>query len=72
MRKTIVALICALSIAMAVRAENYPYRSDYLWVTRPDHSDWLYAVGEKAVIDVELYKYGMPIDAVVELSLIHI
>ena len=69
MRKTIVALICALSIAMAVRAENYPYRSDYLWVTRPDHSDWLYAVGEKAVIDVELYKYGMPIDAVVEYRL---
>lgn len=23
-------------------AENYPYRSDYLWYTVPDHRDWLY------------------------------
>ena len=25
-----------------VMAENYPYRSDYLWLTVPDHADWLY------------------------------
>ena len=28
--------------------ENYPHRSDYLWLTVPDHADWLYKVGEKA------------------------
>lgn len=22
-----------------VNAENYPYRSDYLWLTVPDHAD---------------------------------
>lgn len=44
-------------------AENYPYRSDYLWVTAPDHADWLYKTGENATIDVQLYKYGVPQNA---------
>ena len=43
-------------------AENYPYRSDVLWVTVPDHPDWLYKTGENPVIDVQLYKYGVPVD----------
>ncbi|MBP5799571.1 MAG: hypothetical protein J6W43_06635 [Prevotella sp.] len=29
--------------------ENYPYRSDYLWLTVPDHANWLYKTGEKAM-----------------------
>lgn len=44
----------------AINAENYPYRSDYLFVTVPDHADWLYKTGEKAKITVEFYKYGIP------------
>lgn len=47
----------------ALSAENYPYRSDYLWVTNPNHADWLYKTGEKATIEVQLYKYGVAIDA---------
>lgn len=43
------------------KAENYPYRSDYLWVTVPDHPDWLYKTGEKAIVSVQLYKYGVPV-----------
>lgn len=46
-----------------VAAENYPYRSDFLWVTSPNHADWLYKTGEKAVIDVQLYKYGVAVTA---------
>lgn len=46
-------------------AENYPYRSDVLWVTVPDHADWLYKTGETPTIDVQLYKYGVPVDNVV-------
>ena len=46
--------------------ENYPYRSDYLWVTVPDHADWLYLCGEKASVEVQFYKYGIPCDGVVE------
>lgn len=69
MKRLIALIVCALSLVVAAEAENYPYRSDYLWVARPDHADWLYAVGEDAVVDVELYKYGMPVDAVVEYKL---
>ena len=41
-------------------AENYPYRSDYLWLTVPDHADWLYKTGEKARVEVTFCKYGIP------------
>ena len=44
----------------AVAVENYPYRSDYLWVTVPDHADWLYETGQDATVDVQLLRYGMP------------
>ena len=53
-------LCCA---AMMAAAENYPYRSDYLWMTVPDHADWLYKVGEKAKVEVAFFLYGMPQDA---------
>lgn len=55
-------LICLLPFV--AKAENYPYRSDVLWVTVPDHADWLYKTGENPVIDVQLYKYGIPVDNV--------
>ena len=41
-------------------SENYPYRSDYLWSTVPDHADWLYKTGEKAKVEVSFSLYGMP------------
>ncbi len=44
---------------IGARAENYPYRSDYLWVTVPDHANWLYETGEDATIEVQFYKYGI-------------
>jgi hypothetical protein len=43
-----------------LQAENYPYRSDYLWLTVPDHTDWLYKTGEKAKVEVGFYLYGVP------------
>ena len=39
--------LLSLSLLSAV-AENYPYKSDVLWVTVPNHADWLYKTGEKA------------------------
>ena len=59
-------LLLCLFCALPLSAENYPYRSDYLWVTVPDHADWLYNAGEKASIEVQLYKYGIPCNAEVE------
>lgn len=49
--------------------ENFPYRSDYLWVTVPDHADWLYRTGEQATVEVQFYKYGIPRDGVVEYAI---
>ena len=55
------ALILPLSFASA---ENYPYRSDVLWVTVPNHADRIYKTGEKATVEVQFYKYGIPQDGV--------
>lgn len=62
---TLLLLCCCL---VRSGAENYPYRSDVLWVTVPDHADWLYKTGENAVVDVQFYRYGIPEDAVVEYT----
>lgn len=53
----------ALAAMLNLAAENYPYRSDVLWLTVPDHADWIYQNGENAQIEVSFYKYGMPVDA---------
>lgn len=60
-------MLCLACLDMA--AENYPYRADYLWVTVPDHADWLYTTGEKATIEVQFYKYGVPRDCEVSYEL---
>ena len=52
---TVLAWVTGLS-------ENYPNRSDYLWLTVPDHADWLYRTGERAKVEVGFYLYGMPQD----------
>ncbi len=48
-----------LAFCFILRAENYPHRSDVLWVTTPDHSNWLYKTNEKAKISVSVYHYGI-------------
>lgn len=57
-RPLILTLICLLSMTFA-SAENYPYRSDYLFTTIPNHADWLYKVGEKAEVEVIFQLYGV-------------
>ncbi|MCR4602115.1 MAG: acetylxylan esterase [Prevotella sp.] len=52
-----------------VQAENYPYRSDVLWVTTPNHADWLYRVGEQAEVEVQFFRYGMPCDGELEYAI---
>ena len=39
MKKILLLLVLAMSCVVAAHAENYPYRSDYLWLTVPDHAD---------------------------------
>ncbi len=62
--KNIVCILLAVLASLFLRAENYPYRSDVLWVTVPDHADWLYQTGEEATVEIQFYKYGIPQDGV--------
>ena len=65
MKKSVLVLLFALIFPLSfVSAENYPYRSDVLWVTVPNHADWIYKTGEKATVEVQFYKYGIPQDGV--------
>ena len=57
-------LMSILTAFLTARADNYPYRSDILWVTVPNHADWLYRTGEEAKIEIQLYRYGIPQDEV--------
>lgn len=61
---SLVTLIALLLLSFTAKAENYPYRADALWVTVPDHADWIYKTGENPTIDIQLYKYGVPVDGV--------
>ena len=63
MRKHILLVLAVWCATLALAVENYPYRSDYLWLTVPDHADWLYKVGEKAKVEVTFCKYGIPQNA---------
>jgi len=62
MKQILFIFIGLLLVMSPSDAENYPYRSDYLWVTVPDHPDWVYKTGENARIEVQFYKYGIPRD----------
>ncbi len=58
-----------LFVTLELQAENYPYRSDCLWLTVPDHADWLYQTGEQAKVEVSFYKYGIPCDGEVKYEI---
>lgn len=56
----VTVLLLTLCCLPSASAENYPYRSDYLWLTVPNHADWLYKTGEKAKVEVTFCLYGIP------------
>lgn len=56
-------------LPLSLHAENYPYRSDFLWVTNPDHADWLYKTGEDATVEVQLYKYGVKVNGEIQYEI---
>ena len=64
LKKLFVSFMFVLIAFLSAQAENYPYRSDILWVTVPDHADWLHRTGEQAKIEIQLYRYGIPQDGV--------
>lgn len=68
-KNVLICLLMAFLCAFSAKAENYPYRSDYFWVTTPDHANWLYKTGENATVDIQFFKYGIPRDGVVEYAI---
>ncbi|WP_373840672.1 acetylxylan esterase, partial [Bacteroides heparinolyticus] len=58
--RNLLSVLCVVLLSLTAFAENYPYRSDVLWVTVPNHADWLYKTGEEATVEVHFYKYGIP------------
>ena len=67
----LLAFILAMNMSgvQNIKAENYPYKSDYLWLTVPDHADWLYQTGENAKVEVSFCKYGIPRDCELKYSI---
>lgn len=67
----LLAFILAMNMSgvQNIKAENYPYKSDYLWLTVPDHADWLYQTGENAKVEVSFCKYGIPRDGELRYSI---
>ena len=60
--KAIKVICLFLLITMMTSTENYPSKVNYLWLTVPDHSDWLYKIGETATIEVSFFLFGIPQD----------
>ncbi len=69
MKRLLSLCLIALAFCLKGHAGNYPDRSDYLWVTVPDHANWLYKTGENANIEIEFYKYGIPRDGKVDYEI---
>ena len=67
----LLAFILAMNMSgvQNIKAENYPYKSDNLWLTVPDHADWLYQTGENAKVEVSFCKYGIPRDGELKYSI---
>lgn len=67
----LLAFVLAMNMSgvQNIKAENYPYKSDYLWLTVPDHADWLYQIGENAKVEVSFCKYGIPRDGELKYSI---
>lgn len=63
-RLSISSVLLLFLFTFSLTAQNYPYQSDLLWVTAPNHFDWLYKTGEKATIAVSVYEYGIPLNNV--------
>lgn len=53
-------LILLLLTAPFCISQNYPQDSDMLWVTVPNHTNWIYNLKEEARISIQLYRYGVP------------
>lgn len=66
MKKAILTLLAIIALLShpVLRAQNFQNQSDLQWVAVPSHSDWVYKVGERAQIDLQLLLHGQPLAGV--------
>lgn len=69
MHKTLSLLIVVLLSFLAdvrtpIYAQNFFNQSDLQWIAVPDHQDWIYRVGEKANVQLQLLWHGQPLSDV--------
>ena len=69
MNRTIVKCLRLLIVVIgwsvqSLSAQNFSPQSDLQWVAVPDHADWLYRVGQKASIHLQLLWHGQPLSGV--------
>ncbi len=62
--KKLLLVLSGISMVVLLHAQNFPYRSNELWVCEPGHTNWLYATGEKAEVTVSLFVYGVQQDGI--------
>ncbi|MBO7379476.1 MAG: acetylxylan esterase [Bacteroidales bacterium] len=65
MKRTFLSLffLCVLFLLgfiPTVTAQNFFAQSDLQWMAVPDHADWVYKIGEKSGIKLQLLFHGMP------------
>lgn len=59
MKISFLLLLLSVVSFTQIYGQNYPYQSNLLWVTTPNHFDWIYKTKEKATVTVALYEYGV-------------
>lgn len=56
----IFSLLVFAMTTVFVHAQNFTNQNDLQWAAVPSHADWLYRVGEKAQIQLQLLLHGQP------------
>lgn len=57
----LISFFLLINIKDEVFAQNFFNQNDLQWVAVPDHDDWLYRVGQKATIRLQLLWHGQPL-----------
>lgn len=57
MKRILTSLLSCLLMQARKQPRIILHQSDYLWVAVPDHTDWLYQVGERAAVEAQFYKF---------------
>jgi cephalosporin-C deacetylase-like acetyl esterase len=62
MKRFLGSLLFAV-MAVCSAAAQVPTHSYIEFLLTPDHADWVYRTGEKATVKVQLFRYGIPVEA---------